>query len=44
MGTPDNCGWEEELTNDAKNYSELKPKFSCTSNIIPYLRNTAPQF
>lgn len=25
MGTPDNCGWEEELTNDAKNYAELKP-------------------
>lgn len=25
MGTPDNCGWEDELNQDAKNYAELKP-------------------
>lgn len=44
MGTPDVCGWEDELNQDAKNYAELKPAFSCASTIIYHLRLMAPQF
>jgi hypothetical protein len=44
MGTPDVCGWEEELTQDAKNYQELKPQSSCSSTIMYHLRLIASQY